>query len=402
MNIRIPLLDNGGQEWRTKDKIPVLENISSSTPEGSDVEIDSDSCLLSVSSLGLSVSQKSHHLTTEGPPTQKYERCQQNQSVLNSEEEEDFSITSEKGTNSRSVSFGQITVRHYDRTVADHPAVSSGPGVGLDWSFSRTECNSVDRFEETRGRRRRNTELVLRRIEREIILKKDCKIPQLRIARTVRSVNSTKSRRRQTINNLKFSFIEEKWQSVTKKIKRVLGLRKSTKRQMELLWEHARQEQNRDSHENDASTCAISRQTELKDPSIRIQRFPDCLDSELPPLNRAVDDIYNFVEDNSLNSKIESTYSSTKIATHRKENRSKDKIHDHDQSEIVDIERELGHSYPAAPSKVRSSIRKVFKRACFLRKQKGVDNLELDERCMPNFDLDMQLSDSHPSIVCVE
>jgi hypothetical protein len=426
MNLRIPI-NTGRKRSRNKDKLRLSENTSGSSPEGSEVEIDLNSCLLSVSSLG-GPSESAHKGML--PSNQHYERCQQKQSVILSSEEgeEDLSLTcsekSDKGTSGRSVSFGQIMVRHYNRTVTDHPSVSSGPAVGLDWGFSRTECDSIDMYEERRGRRRRSTELILRRFEREIILKKDCKIPQSSIARSIRKANSTKSRRRQTINNLKFSFFEEKWQNTTKNFKKMLGLRKSTKKQMELLWERARQEHNRDSQENDASTCAISRHTAPRDSSIRghiVSR--DNVDNVVHSRNRTSDALH-LVEDNRLNSEseVESTHKSTETATLQNDvNRRQEKIHaqednensmsshvfgkeflSHSSPSVASSNCDLSQSTQETPIGVKSGIRKVFKLARCRRQRTSSNSSELDERIMSSFDLDMPLHDSRPSKVCIE
>ena len=48
------------------------------------------------------------------------------------------------------VSFGHATVREYDRCLVDHPCVSSGVPLGLDWHFQEHSPEALDAFEEHR------------------------------------------------------------------------------------------------------------------------------------------------------------------------------------------------------------------------------------------------------------
>ena len=79
---------------------------------------------------------------------------------------------------------------------------------------------------------------MLDRKRRHHILKNDWGITQHRLASTLRSINSAKSRRWQTQNNLKYFHIEEKWQGAVNKVKKTLRLvLKCTDRQIDPLWE---------------------------------------------------------------------------------------------------------------------------------------------------------------------
>lgn len=81
----------------------------------------------------------------------------------------------------KNVSFGHIHIREHPRAVGDHPDVTSGPALALDWykeddaagcPHSRTTVwPSVSAYEEARGRRSRSRdEIRLPRHERQNLL----------------------------------------------------------------------------------------------------------------------------------------------------------------------------------------------------------------------------------------
>mmetsp|Transcript_18727 Transcript_18727/g.22955 ORF Transcript_18727/g.22955 Transcript_18727/m.22955 type:complete len:304 (-) Transcript_18727:2740-3651(-) len=56
---------------------------------------------------------------------------------------------------SSQVSFTNVEVREYDRTIGDNPSCMSGPPISLDWSYSNVSEVSVDENEKIRDMRRR-------------------------------------------------------------------------------------------------------------------------------------------------------------------------------------------------------------------------------------------------------
>jgi hypothetical protein len=50
----------------------------------------------------------------------------------------------------RAVSFGNVQVREFDRIAGDHPLVSKGPSLALDWGFIDNESTSLNQYESTR------------------------------------------------------------------------------------------------------------------------------------------------------------------------------------------------------------------------------------------------------------
>lgn len=109
--------------------------------------------------------------------------------------------------------YGRITQSsNYDRTVGDNSFVSTGPALDFSWEYTSHNDIQLDHFEQHRELSRRSMcELAVRRRERENILKHDFEISRKRIAHCIRSINRTKSQRRQTLNNLKFEGVEEFW-----------------------------------------------------------------------------------------------------------------------------------------------------------------------------------------------
>ena len=126
--------------------------------------------------------------------------------------------------NKRSVSFDRIDIREYQRTVGDNPSVSSGPALSLAWDYSDSVRSTVDNYESERGSRRKMMEMVVPRFERELLLK-DSGVSRKEMAQCVRTINHIKAKRRQTVNNLKMSKMEENWEGVTRTMGKIMKRR---------------------------------------------------------------------------------------------------------------------------------------------------------------------------------
>lgn len=55
-----------------------------------------------------------------------------------------------KPTHERSVSFGEIQVREYNRILGDCPYVAVGPPIGIGWDYVQSEAVDVGTYEENR------------------------------------------------------------------------------------------------------------------------------------------------------------------------------------------------------------------------------------------------------------
>ena len=151
------------------------------------------------------------------------------------------------------VKFHQITIREYNRTLGDNPSVSAGPPIALDWEYNpESEILTIEDYEAQKPQRRRNVELVVPRNLREKLLKFECGFSRRQIAQSVRSVQAVKQNRRQTVNNLHSSKTQEKLENFKRALGRVVGIRKSSEREIEILWEKAGGELHKNNKKNAA------------------------------------------------------------------------------------------------------------------------------------------------------
>jgi hypothetical protein len=119
--------------------------------------------------------------------------------------------------------FDKIVVRNYDRILNDNPACTKGPSVGLGWDFVEQGFDIED-YEMERGRLRLTSELRLLRAQRERLVR-DLGYTDREIGAAIRGANKIKSRRRQTIHNLKHTKMEEAVENAGRRVKRMLFLR---------------------------------------------------------------------------------------------------------------------------------------------------------------------------------
>jgi hypothetical protein len=230
---------------------------------------------MSVSSLGVSLSKTS---TTHGintPPS----RSSSNE-MSHDEEEAAAALLSQsveiKGKKNRNikhgVSFGNVHVREHERTVGYNPCVSSGPALDLSWKYNDQTIppTSVDDFEHMRtyiAPRRNKSDLILYRMEREKILKFDNDVSRSEIAAAVRSINKTKSNRRQTLNNLKYHHFEQTWEKMKRSGQRAIGIRKSTHQEIKSLWKNAEKNLEKSARKKERSSSSGSRSGMFKSKS---------------------------------------------------------------------------------------------------------------------------------------
>jgi hypothetical protein len=127
----------------------------------------------------------------------------------------------------KSVAFGTVTLRYYERMLSDNPAVQSGPAIGIGWRYKRGGLFDVDEFEQGRHGARSAEELVLPREVREKMLK-DAGFSQKDIADMVRVILKSKNQRKQTVNNLNTQGVEEAVELARKRVGRLLSFGKQS------------------------------------------------------------------------------------------------------------------------------------------------------------------------------
>lgn len=125
----------------------------------------------------------------------------------------------------RSVRFCEVRIRNYERILEFNPSVTSGPAVGIGWRYSVEDDENIplDIFEDTREYHRRTStkDLTLSRMDRENLLR-NLGYTQKEIALSVRTILRLKNQRKQTIQNLHASTMEEFVEKAARKMKRVL------------------------------------------------------------------------------------------------------------------------------------------------------------------------------------
>ncbi|KAL3942155.1 MAG: hypothetical protein SGBAC_003617 [Bacillariaceae sp.] len=210
-----------------QEDISVISGLTSAFPDGKSIE----SKMFSMCSLDL---QKTIEEAPDSPFPEKPnpETLEELEESEHQSLEESFRVkvtdSEDDAPRGKGVAFSTIEVRYYERTGVDNPAVTSGPAVGIGWKYKRGGRRSIDMWESKRGEPLQSYELVMDRHEREMILmeagytKKD-------IASVVRTCLKGRNQRRQTVDNLQHSGMEEAVESAQKRISKILrfGKKKS-------------------------------------------------------------------------------------------------------------------------------------------------------------------------------
>jgi hypothetical protein len=125
----------------------------------------------------------------------------------------------------RRVSFDSVHVRHYERIMSDNPASTQGPSIGIGWKYVQRRPKSVNDHQES-GFKRGPSQLMVSRPAREKLIRK-LGYTEREIAACVRELNKARFHRRQTVNNLAASKVEETVEAAKRMVKQVLFLKKS-------------------------------------------------------------------------------------------------------------------------------------------------------------------------------
>ena len=119
----------------------------------------------------------------------------------------------------KSVSFDFVSVRPYERILTVNPSCTSGPPVGLGWTYAVERHYLVDVFEVHRAPYRRSkAEMLLSRNARESMLL-ELGYDRKTLAHGVRQVIKVKNQRRRTLVNLGNAAFEEKVESAKNGVK---------------------------------------------------------------------------------------------------------------------------------------------------------------------------------------
>jgi hypothetical protein len=145
-------------------------------------------------------------------------------------EANDSSIVScccKKDSKKKSLRFTTIEIRKYDRTLGDNPAVSNGPPIQLDWTYSVLPVVTVDDYETNRLPRRPKRHLSLSPITRRNSMYYHFGYSHDEIDRAADSVKKIQKQREVTRKLSKNAEkTQEVVQNVTRKIKRTFSREK--------------------------------------------------------------------------------------------------------------------------------------------------------------------------------
>jgi hypothetical protein len=125
----------------------------------------------------------------------------------------------------RNVSFHQIEIREYQRTLGDNPAVSAGPPMALDWKYNPDhQILHVDDYEKNKKSR---DLLLLPEGIRVDILKHHCDLSRAQINAVEKEINIIKRNRSETalISGAQEKRLEMR-ESASRKLKGILSFSK--------------------------------------------------------------------------------------------------------------------------------------------------------------------------------
>mmetsp|Transcript_8881 Transcript_8881/g.20550 ORF Transcript_8881/g.20550 Transcript_8881/m.20550 type:complete len:248 (-) Transcript_8881:101-844(-) len=124
-----------------------------------------------------------------------------------------------------SVTFKDIEIREYNQTVGDHPNVSYGPPISLDWDYEEKGTVDLDAYEEGRGNRRSLREMMLNYYARKNTLLWVCGLSDEDLKKATKDVHRAQFQRGVTKYFLPVSKVEEVAQSAKRKFKRAVNKR---------------------------------------------------------------------------------------------------------------------------------------------------------------------------------
>jgi len=113
--------------------------------------------------------------------------------------EDELSTASESvdhDTVKKSVSFGAIQIREYDRVLGDNPDVRVGPPVSIGWDFVQLDDMALDHYETTRPKKK--LYLRMSSITRKNLLKNVFDVPEEEIRAAEKEVQKIQKQRSQT------------------------------------------------------------------------------------------------------------------------------------------------------------------------------------------------------------
>jgi hypothetical protein len=141
-------------------------------------------------------------------------------------------------SNDFSVHFGTITIREYERALADNPSVTDGPPIGLGWEYDPKEIFlSVDAYEEHKPTPRIKQEFLIPARVREEMLLHEWGHTLRDVRRATQESKEIRKRRERAQRTSKASERVCEFLEVSKRKWRRLKTRSSKQMEEEELWE---------------------------------------------------------------------------------------------------------------------------------------------------------------------
>ncbi|KAL3785887.1 hypothetical protein HJC23_008775 [Cyclotella cryptica] len=139
-----------------------------------------------------------------------------------------------------SITFGQVSIREYERILGDNPSVTSGPPLSIGWRYAPQPIQiDVDTFEAGKGLPRSSSEYLVPKAVREKILREHAEASRRELAHAVRNINRQKQQRRKTVVNLPLAPAEERIEKVKRSVQKVLKARAPYSKEEARLWDEA-------------------------------------------------------------------------------------------------------------------------------------------------------------------
>jgi hypothetical protein len=130
-------------------------------------------------------------------------------------------------SSTKSVSFDSVQIRSYQLTIGDHPGVSYGPPIQLDWDYQEHEDIELDVYEANRGFSRRTMrQMVMSYYQRKNILEREYGFSEEDLVRAKKDANKIKLQRDLTLALLPMMRVEAALESAGRKAKRAMCKKK--------------------------------------------------------------------------------------------------------------------------------------------------------------------------------
>ena len=159
-----------------------------------------------------------------------HELTQSSSSLFEEEEEEDSTSTtttskrrSRTSSSSSSVCFSSVTIRSYQQTIGDNPAVSYGTPISLDWNYEEHDSIEIDSYELSNRSLHKRTlrEMIICHYRRKNLILHEFGCTKEEMNRARKDAERIKFHRSVTNSLLPMMNVESVVENATKKMKRL-------------------------------------------------------------------------------------------------------------------------------------------------------------------------------------